>query len=43
MNLLIGMRITGFNAVLVIGLITFVPLIIYFVTMYINKKKESDT
>lgn len=43
LNLLIGMRITGFNAVLVIGLITVVPLIIYFITMYINKKKESDT
>jgi hypothetical protein len=37
------MRITGFNAVLVIGFITFIPLVIYFITMYINRDKESDT
>jgi uncharacterized membrane protein len=43
LNLLIGMRITGFNAVLVIGFITGVPLIIYFINKYINKKKETDT
>ena len=43
LNLLIGMRITGFNAVLVIGFITIIPLVICFITMYINRDKESNT
>ena len=30
LNRVIGMRITGFNAVLVIGAVTIVPLILYF-------------
>ena len=40
LNWLIGMRITGFNAVLVISVITVVPLVLYFLRRYMGRQGD---
>ena len=41
LNLLFGMRITGFNSVLVILFMTIVPAAVYYLNRFIKRKKEN--
>lgn len=41
LNRVIGMRITGFNAVLVIGTVTIVPLILYFLRRVMGRQGDN--
>ena len=41
LNVIFGMRITGFNSVLVIILVIIVPVAVYYLNKYIRRKKEN--
>jgi uncharacterized membrane protein len=41
LNWLIGMEITGFNAVLIIGAITVVPLVLYFLRRFMGRQGDN--
>jgi len=41
LNVIFGMRITGFNSVLVIILVIIVPVVVYYLNKYIRRKKEN--
>jgi uncharacterized membrane protein len=43
LNIMINMRITGFNALLTILLLIIIPMIIYFAQKYIHKRKTRQT
>ena len=43
LNRLIGMRITGFNAVLVIIAVTIIPVVIYCLKRLIGKREDNTT
>ncbi len=43
MNRLIGVRITGFNSVMIIMVVTIVPVIAYYLNRFIGRRKESAT
>ena len=43
LNIMINMRITGLNALLIILLLIVIPLIIYFAQKYIHKEKTHQT
>ena len=42
-NRLIGVRITGFNSVMVIILVTILPVIAYYLNRLIRRSRENDT
>lgn len=42
LNVLINMRVTGFNAVLVIGAVTIVPVIFYFLRRVIGRQGDNS-
>jgi len=43
MNRLVGIRITGFNSVLVIIVVTILPVAAYYLSRFIKRRRDNDT